>query len=68
MTSSIMATGDDLKETHLLLLFIYLFFFAVFPCSVYNWIYFGRLPQMAAIKKVVQLLLSANRFGFDLNQ
>ena len=67
MTSSIMAFGDDFKETHLLLL---LFFFAVFPCSVYYWIYFGRLPQMAAIKKVVQLLLSAKFFcfGFDLNQ
>ena len=64
MTSSIMASGDDLKETHLLLLFIC--FFAVFPCSVYNWIYFGRLPQMAATKKVVQLLLSAMFFCFGL--
>lgn len=41
-----------------------IFFFAVFPCIVYNWIYSGRLPQIAAIKKVVQLLLSAKFFSF----
>ena len=47
------------------------FFYAVFPCSVYLWFITefccGRLPQMAAIGKIVQLLLisSISRPGLN---
>lgn len=51
------------------------FFYAIFPRSVYYWICFRRLPQVAAIKTLVQLLLisriswsSLSCFGFDLTQ
>ena len=68
MASSIMAPGDDLKETHLLLLFIFvlLSFLVVFITEFISADCRKWLPSIKLFNFYSRP--SYFRFGFDLNQ